>query len=115
GAGRPGLHSKRLWPPETALTPDKALGRGAGGRTAGRGLRDGLLGVRAHPGADLAGVWCALHLPVRVYIAAQLGLFISKGAVCLRPSRRGPAARLAPGGMAQDSACRQATARPDPL
>jgi len=56
-----------------------------------------------------------LQLPVRVYIAAQLGLFISKGAVCLRPSRRGPAARLAPGGMAQDPACRQATARPDPL
>src|SRR5437870_4226618 len=109
GHGQLGLSPWRWAPTEVDPAPEKTLGGAAGGRAAGRGLRDRLLDFRAHPGADLAGVRRALQLPVRVYVAAQPRLFVSKGPFCLGPSRRGPAARLAPGGMAHDPACRQAT------
>src|SRR5262245_24198855 len=107
GHGQLGLSPWRWAPTEVDPTPAKTLGGTAGGWTTGRGLRDRLLDICAHPGADLAGVWRALQLPVCVYIAAQLGLFVSKGALCLGPSRRCPASGLAPGGMAHDSAGRQ--------
>src|SRR5215467_4006236 len=74
-----------------------------------------LLDLRAHSGVDLAGVRRALQLPVRVYVAAQRGFFVSKGAFCVGPSRRRPASSLAPGGMAHDPAGRQASERPAPL
>src|SRR5262249_31782735 len=81
-----GLSPERWAPTAIDPTPAKTLGGTTGGRATGRGLRDCLLDVRAHPNADLARVRRALQLPVWVSIAAQLRFFISKGSFCLRPS-----------------------------
>src|SRR5712691_5095021 len=99
GHGQRGLPPERWAPTTVDPTPEKTLGGAAGGRAAGRGLRDRLLDLRAHPGVDLAGVRRALQRPVRVYVTAQLGLFVSKGPLCVGPSRRRPASSLAPGRM----------------
>src|SRR5713101_9925993 len=115
GAGQFGLPPERWAPTEVDPTPEKTLGGAAGGRAAGRGLRDRLLDLRAHPGADLARVRRALQLPVCVYVAAQLGLFISQGPLCVGSSRRREAPGLAGGKMAGDFACGHASRRSDPV
>src|SRR4029453_1565741 len=95
-----GLWSSWRSPTEVVPQAEETLGGADRGRATRRGLRDGLLDLRAHPGADLAGVRRALQLPVCVYVAAQCGVFVSKGPLGVGSSGCGQGPGGASGNMA---------------